>query len=269
MKKILIIAFAVMAMVSCTSEKKQDADETKVLVLYYSQTNATKAVAEEIQRWMNADIESIDVTMPYDGDFQQTIERCQKEMADGTVPELVPLKSDLTNYDLIFIGYPVWFGTYAPPVAALLKAVDLSGKTIVPFCTFGSGGLNTSTDDLKKALPDADIRAGYGVRNARLAAMPEEVEHFLKAYEYVDGEVEHLIDYAEEQPVTEEETAIFEAACGNYPMLHATPVTVGRRGTSKGVDYLYTAEENGKMLKVKVTVSNEEGAVPEFTEVIR
>ena len=64
---------------------------------------------------------------------------------------------NLSDYDVIFLGYPIWFGTYAMPIATLVKEQDFAGKTIVPFCTFGSGGLNTSTDALTKALPKAKV----------------------------------------------------------------------------------------------------------------
>lgn len=61
------------------------------------------------------------------------------------------------------------------------QTADLSGKKIVPFCSFGSGGLDTSVRDLKEKLPGAEILPGYGVRKARLEAMPAEVDNFLKA----------------------------------------------------------------------------------------
>ena len=93
----------------------------KCLVLYYSQTGATKVVAEKIAETLGADIEAFDVDKPYDGNFQETIDRCLVERGENFVPAIVPIKADLKKYDVVFLGYPVWFGTYAPPVAALLK----------------------------------------------------------------------------------------------------------------------------------------------------
>lgn len=90
-KKVIAFALAAVALVACTSKQKiEETEGPKVLVLYYSQTGATKTVAEEIQKQLAADIEAIEVTEPYDGDFNQTIERCQKEMAEGVTPELTP-----------------------------------------------------------------------------------------------------------------------------------------------------------------------------------
>ena len=159
----------------------------KTLVLYYSESGTTKTVAEEFQKQLNADIESIECVKPYTGNFQETIQRGQKEAQSGEWPELKPLKKKISDYDVIFLGYPIWFGTYANPIGTLVKNNDFAGKTIVPFCTFGSGGLNTSSDELKKALPKAKIQEGYGVRTARVASAEKELDRFLKENGYKKG----------------------------------------------------------------------------------
>ena len=146
MKWMLALVAMVLAVVSCS--QKKEAPKSKVLVLYYSQTSNTKTVAQEIANKLGADIEEIVAVNPYDGDFEATINRCMQEREKGTKPEIKPIAANLDDYDTIFIGYPVWFGTFAPPMAAFLDQADLSGKKIVPFCTFGSGGLNTSVKEL-------------------------------------------------------------------------------------------------------------------------
>jgi flavodoxin len=171
MKKI----FVLLAMMACMTT----ASAQKVLVLYYSETGTTKTVAQELQKQLGADIEGIEAVEPYSGDFQATIQRGQREMQSGNWPALKALKSKLSKYDIIFLGYPIWFGTYANPIVTLVKGNDFAGKTVVPFCTFGSGGLNTSTDALKKALPKANIKPGYGVRTARVASAAKELNRFL------------------------------------------------------------------------------------------
>ncbi len=278
-KKLLPIILAALSLTACSKQKKADtqsADQTdkKTLVLYYSQTGATKTVAEELQRQLNADIEQIDVDEPYEGDFAQTIERCQKEKAAGEMPNINPLQANITDYDTIFIGYPVWFGTYATPIAALVKKYKFEGKKIVPFCTFGSGGLQTSTRDLAQALPQAEVLQGYGVRTARISAAPSELTRFLIEHGYIEGEVEALPDYLEQQPCTPEEVEIFNQACSDYQYPLGTPVTVGARTTPTSTDYLYTAvttdaDGNEQTTQIYVTVSNKQGSKPEFTQVVR
>lgn len=218
-----------------------NAQAQKVLVLYYSQTSNTKAVAQEIATKLNADIEEIVSMNPYSGDFKETIERCKNEQQAGIVPENKPLKADISKYDVIFLGYPIWFGTYAPPVEAFLNKVDLSGKKVVPFCTFGSGGLESSVMNLASKQPNAEILEGYGVRAARMAAMPKEVDQFLKASEFIKGEYVKLGDFSEPNPVSKDDEAIFDAAVGDYPMMNAKATTVASRVIPDGVEYLFTA----------------------------
>ena len=282
------LAAAMMLAVSCSPKKEAQ----KVLVLYYSQTSNTKAVAEEIAKKLNADIEEVVPTTPYDGDFQATIERSMKDREEGKVPEIKPLAADVSKYDVIFIGYPIWFGTYAPPIAALLDQIDLSGKKVVPFCTFGSGGLESSVKDLTAKQPKAEILEGYGVRAARLKAMPEEIDQFLKAGGFIEGEYTKLEDFPEQHEVSPEEAAIFDAAVGDYPMMNAKATKVAVRNIPNGTEYLFTAVDKprddkpnmpppGNMkpgkdkpqlpppgdMKVYVTVVKDEA--PVFTKVIR
>ncbi len=274
----MAIATIMTVAVSCNSKKEAPKEEKpKILVLYYSQTSNTKAVAQEIATRLEADMEEIVMVKPYDGDFQATIERCLQERAQGVIPEIKPIAADIASYDVIFIGYPVWFGTYAPPVTAFINNTDLSGKKIVPFCTFGSGGLESSVKDLKENEPNAEVMQGYGIRAARLEAMPQEVDQFLKANGFIEGEYTQLDEFPEQHEVSEEEVAIFEAAVGDYPMIHAKATTVASRTIPEGVEYLFTAvdlprEDNPKMppageMQVYVTVA--EGANPIFTKVIR
>ena len=266
MKKILLS----MATMACFATSYAQ----KTLVLYYSETGTTKTVAEELQKQLGADIESVEAVTPYSGNFQETIQRGQREMQNGQWPELKPLKKEIAKYDVIFLGYPIWFGTYANPIVTLVNNNDFAGKTIVPFCTFGSGGLNTSSDALKKALPKAKIQNGYGVRTARVALCSKEIDRFLKVNGYKKGAFQKLPDYSAQQPVTEAEKAIFDAACSSYQFPLGTPQTVGKRDTDDSTDYKYTVKSRGfdgaeSTSIIYVTVGKESGAKPEFTEVVR
>lgn len=279
----LVLATMTLAAVSCGPKQENSKVEAqkettpKMLVLYYSQTSNTKGVAQEIANKLGADIEEIVPVELYDGDFQATIERGKKELDEAAYPEIQPLKADVTNYDIIFLGYPIWFGTYAPPVFTWLDQVDLSGKKVVPFCTFGSGGLESSTRDLAEKQPNALILEGYGVRAARLESAPAEIDQFLKANGFLEGDFVILDDFTEQQEVSEAEAAIFEAAVGDYPMMHAQAKTVGSRSIPDGTEYLFVAEDlpredNPNMpprgeMKVYVTVKGDES--PVFTRVVR
>ena len=238
MKKLLL---SVVAMAAFTTVSAQ-----KMLVLYYSETGTTKTVAQELQQQLGADIEGIECVEPYSGNFQETIQRGQREMQCGEYPALKPLTKKIADYDVIFLGYPIWFGTYANPIVTLLKEQDFAGKTVVPFCTFGSGGLNTS----------------------------KELDRFLKENGYKKGKVQKLPDYSAQKPVTADEKAIFDAACSGYQFPLGTPQTVGKRSTPDGIDYKYTVKGRGMNGEestsiIYVTVGKAADAKPEFTEVVR
>ena len=273
LKFIVLAAVALMVVVSCTQKK----ETPKVLVLYYSQTSNTKTVAQEIATRLNADIEEITLEEPYDTAFQATIDRCKADREKGILPEIKPLKSNVADYDWIFIGYPIWFGTYAPPIASLLEKVDLSDKKVVPFCTFGSGGLESSVKDLAKAEPNAMILPGYGVRAARLDAVPEEVEQFLTVGGFIEGAYVLPEDFPEQHPVSAEEAAIFDAAVNGYPMLNAKAKTVASRAIAEGIEYEFTAMDMPRENKpdmppaseIKVYVLVEKDKAPVFTKVVR
>ena len=280
MKRIMFVILAAALLSACTTKQSQQSDQSqqpkqpKMLVLYYSQEGTTQKVAEEIAAQTGADIERIDATEPYSGNFDETIQRCRKEREAGVSPTVNPIQADLSQYDVVFLGYPIWFGTYAPPMEVLLKEIDLDGKTVVPFCTFGSGGLQSSVADLRKAQPKADIREGFGIRTARIGNLKPELERFLILSGYKEGEVEQYPDYSAQAPVTDEYAAIFDAACSGYQFPLGKPVTVGIRETSTSTDYCFTAEGtdrdgNVSQSTIYVTVSKTAGAKPEFTMVVR
>ena len=279
LKLMLFAAFAVIVVASCgpKSMRAQKGKAPKMLVLYYSQTSNTKTVAQEIATRLHADIEEITLVEPYDTAFQATIERCKADREKGITPEINPVKSDIADYDIIFLGYPIWFGTYAPPIASLLDKIDLSSKKVVPFCTFGSGGLESSGQDLVKRLPNTEILPGYGVRAARMDAMPKEVGEFLAASHFCDGKYEEPWESPELHPVTAEEAAVFDAAVDGYPMLNAKAIAAASRTITDGTEYLFTAKDQPREDKpdmppageMKVYVLVEKGKAPVFTKVVR
>ena len=267
MKHLILAGATLLMALSCAQNKS-----AKILVLYYSQNGGTQAVAQQISTLLGADMEAIVVQDPYNGNFQETIERCLKEKAEGILPEIQPLSAKIQDYDIIFLGYPVWFGTYAPPVAALLEQVDLSGKKVVPFCSFGSGGLDSSSRDLAQKQPGAQILPGYGVRTARLEAAPAEIDRFLKEGGFIEGEYEKYPDFSEVRLASADEAAIFDAAVAGYPMINAQAQKVSSRPVTGGTEYLFEAEDlsaPATQHTIQIYVLAPEGREPVFTQVLR
>lgn len=270
MKNFYLIFCASLLLSACTAKQSQNGAESsnasKSLVVYYSQTGATKQVAEYFAKATNASLDSVVAENPYSGDFNSTIARCQEDMQKGTLPA-VKSSLNVADYDTIYVGYPVWFGVPAMPMTAWLKSVDLSGKVIVPFCTFGSGG-NTSVETVRQSVGNATVLDYYGVRNARVAKAPAEIDNFLIALGVKKGEVAAVAEMSVQEELTDETRAIFQAACGSYPMPLGEPVSVATNGTNYAFNVKNPNAKSDDEISV-VLVSAPEGETPEFTEVIR
>ncbi len=276
MKKLLSMVAVGLALVGCGQAQKASTETTesepKMLVLYYSQTGVTAQVAQEIAQDLGIEAVSFDVTPPYDGTYEETIERCRQEMESDSLSALEPLTVDVSDYDIIFLGYPIWFGTYARPVMSLLEDTDFEGKTIIPFCTFGSGGLESSVSELRAACPEAEVYDGFGIRAARIDKAPAEVRMFLTNYDFLEGEKQQPVEFSEQHEVSEAEQAIFDSALGDSPMPLGVPASVRTRDRDGGKDYLF--EVNGKTpqgddLKAWLHVTCDEGGEPELLKVVR
>lgn len=266
------IAILMSLFCGCSNSHKTSEQKDKTLILYYSQTGTTKAVAEEFQRLLDADIAVIEAVEPYAEDYAATVERWRQEKENGTIVPIKPLDINLDDYTTIFIGFPVWGGTYASPVSTFLSENSLSGKKIVTFATFGSGGIESATSDMQKAQPQAEILKGYGVRNARIAKAPEEIRRFLVENGFIEGEITAVPDYSESLPVTEEDVEIFNLACSNYQFPLGTPVEVARRSYDGTSDYKFTVTSktpDGEERTALIYVTVAPDSAPEFTQVVR
>ena len=274
MKKKLLLFGAVVALISCTANQTQAENKPRSLVVYYSQSGTTEKVANIIQKKTGADIERIETVNPYSGDMGAIAGAFMGERRDGKFRDLKPMKAKVADYDTIYVGYPIWAGTFAGPMHSFVKTADLKGKVIVPFCTFGSGG-NTSIPDLKAALPGSTITSSwYGVRAARVDKAEAEIETFLINLGALKGKKTSLPAFSAQHAVSADEKAIFDKACGDYPMPLGTPSTVGTRSLDNATEYLFTCNSKdmlGKESKqlIYVIKGNAEGSVPEFTQVER
>lgn len=273
MKKALLITVAAFAMTACTDKQANDNEgQTKSLVIYYSQTGATQKVANILAEQTGADIDSIVAVNPYNGTFEETIARCQEEQQKGELTEIKELSHDIANYDTLYVGTPVWFGTMAPPMASFIKKANLEGKVIIPFVTFGSGGLETTVADMKKSQTKATFAEGYGVRNARIDKAAAEVEQFLIDSNIKEGKASVAPNFGEQKALTDAEKAIFDEACGDYQMPLGTPVTVASAKIGSRMSYIFVTDnkdKDGNTTQAQIHVSKEEGAKAEFTKVVR
>ncbi len=157
------------------SGTSKDEEKTKTLVVYFSCTGNTKAVAEKIIELTGADVYEIVPKDSYtDADLNYNNNDCRanKEMNDPSArPAIGSEKIDVSSYDTVIIGYPIWWGTMPRIINTFFDTYDLSGKTILPFCTSGGSGVSKSVSDIKAAVSAAEVKDGLKAGGASDSAI--------------------------------------------------------------------------------------------------
>ena len=140
-------------------ENDNGEEEIKILVAYFSATNTTEGVAEHIANGLHADLYEIVPQEPYteeDLNYNDNNSRSTLEMNDpSSRPAISGSVENMDQYDIVFIGYPIWWGEAPRIVSAFMESYDFSGKTIVPFCTSGGSGIGSSASDLEQLTSGA------------------------------------------------------------------------------------------------------------------
>lgn len=135
----------------------------KVLVLYFSQSGNTEAVANFIHDAVGGDIVRLETETPYPSDYDELVDYAQEEQRENARPALSTNIDNIDEYDTIFLGYPNWWGDMPMPIYTFLDEYDLSGKTIAPFITHGGSGLSGTPENIKEEEPNATVTEGLAV----------------------------------------------------------------------------------------------------------
>ena len=125
-------------------------------------------IAGWIEEETGGDLFSIRTAEPYSGDHDACLDRAAQEKADGARPALVGRVENMDDYDVIFLCYPNWWNDLPMAVYTFLDGYDLSGKTVIPVCTSGVGGLAGTVDAIRQAEPGAEVREGYHLKSAEI-----------------------------------------------------------------------------------------------------
>ena len=147
------------------TETDNEADVVKILVAYFSATGTTEGVAEHIVNGLNADAYEIVPEEPYtdaDLNYNDNNSRSTLEMNDPSArPAISGSVENMDQYDIVFIGYPIWWGDAPRIVSTFMESYDFSGKTIVPFCTSGGSGVGSSASNLEQLTSGATWVEGH------------------------------------------------------------------------------------------------------------
>ncbi len=175
----LIIISAGVSAFSQVNTGISTAGNKKILVAYFSHTGNTREIAVEIRKITGGDISEIQGVKPYPSDYEETKKIAMQELKSGYKP---PLKNSINirSYDIIFVGYPIWWGTFPAPVKTFLSENNFSGKTIVPFSTHLGSGLGISTKDIRKLCPESTLLEGISIRGNDTKNVQNRISQWLK-----------------------------------------------------------------------------------------
>ncbi|MGN0630675.1 MAG: cyclophilin-like fold protein [Ruminococcus sp.] len=158
----------------------------------------TAKMAEWIQQYVGGNLFSIVVTDPYSSNYDECLDRAADEKADNTRPELADHIDNMEDYDLVFLGFPNWWYTAPMAVFSFIEEYDFSGKTIIPFCSHGTGGIAASVRDITAALPDStEILEPIGVYRADINESQPVINEWLDNLGFTKNEEEADMENSE------------------------------------------------------------------------
>lgn len=142
------------------------------LVVYFSATGNTEGIANKIAETAGADIYRIEPAIPYtsaDLNYNDRSSRTSIERNDSSIrPEIASSRIDISSYDIIYVGYPIWWADMPRILYTFFDKYDFGGKTIAPFCTSGGSGLSSTRRTISRLEPGATVTEGLSITTSRL-----------------------------------------------------------------------------------------------------
>jgi flavodoxin len=174
--------------------RKRNENDSKCLIAYFSRSGNnyvngtimnlpvgnTEVVAKMIQEMTGGDLFHIEAVNRYPEDYTETTDVAQEELRTNARPKLTSHLESMVSCDVIFLGYPNWWGTMPMPVFTFLEEYDFSGKTIFPFCTHEGSGLARSVSDIRKLCPQSTVLDGLAIRGGDVKNAQDEVSVWLR-----------------------------------------------------------------------------------------
>jgi len=165
-----LIVFAAVCLLSGTCGAQQPArDQTspaerKILIVYLSRTNNTKAIAKIIHQKVGGTLVELELKTPYPANYGATVQQVVHENETGYLPPLKTTIEHMEQYDVLFLGFPTWDMQLPPPVKGFLHQYNLKGKTVIPFNTNAGYGSGSSFQTITELCPGSTVLQGFSTR---------------------------------------------------------------------------------------------------------
>lgn len=161
-------------------EPATPAGDRKVLIVYFSHTGNTRTIAGYIHDMVESDMVELETEDTYTDDYDTLLAQIRQEVANEYCPTLTARIENISSYDVIFVGYPIWVETAAPPVRSFLTTHDLVGKIVVPFCTSGTSSAETSYRLVRSLCQQSTVWDGIQIRRGTYDSARERVAGWLQ-----------------------------------------------------------------------------------------
>lgn len=152
------------------------------LIVYFSYTNNTRMIANKIKEKLDCDILEVKTVIPYSRDYETVVNDEQNSEASNYLPEIQKIDVDLSKYDEIIIGTPVWWYRPVPAIRTFLNQNDLSGKVIKPYAT-NAGWLGRTFQEIKMLCPNSEVKEGMNIvfesYSDKLVTKEQEIENWI------------------------------------------------------------------------------------------
>ena len=139
----------------------QTMSSKKILIVFLSRTNNTKAIAEIIHGEMGGKLVALELQKPYPENYRQTVQQVVRENETGYLPPLKTRIDSIEKYDIVFVGFPTWDMQMPPPVKSFLNQYNFKGKTVIPFNTNAGYGVGSGFETVKQLCPDSKVLEGF------------------------------------------------------------------------------------------------------------
>lgn len=148
-------------------------------VAYFSWSGNTRQIAGMIAGKTGGELFEISPKTPYTKDYNELLNQAQQEQRNNARPSLAASVSGWEQYDTIFVGYPNWWSDAPMIILSFLESHDCSGKTIIPFCTSGGGGLGRSVSSIRASVPGAVVTDGFHIDGSRAGSAQSAVDSWI------------------------------------------------------------------------------------------
>lgn len=163
MKNLIFLLIVIGLSISSGCSSAQTLVSKKILIVYLSRTNNTKAVAEIIHDNVGGELIALELEKPYPENYQQTVQQVVEENKTGYLPPLKTKIDSLEKYEVVFVGFPTWDMKMPPPMKSFLHQNDLSGKTVIPFNTNAGFGVGNGFQTVKELSPNSKVLEGFSI----------------------------------------------------------------------------------------------------------